>query len=333
MTEMSHMNPITLGFNNVIEDSCDYCDYSNADLVAKSNGLAILQHNIRGVLGKQDPLKLLLNNIRRDCRVQVIMLAETWLKKNNVKQFKTPGYSFIGSHRKSKHGGGVGILLSQNLKYRQRKDLSLNVPNFESVTFEMKTHQQGILLCKIYRPQNSSDKEFLKNYSRLQKKFTPQQLARLIIGLDHNLDLIKYAKHRVTNEFIELSLDNQLLPTITKPTRITRSTVTLLDNIIIGRTFQTDYKPSIVVNDLSDHLPCLLKINNPPTKITTRGLNYETISELNNKLKEINWNDKLGNNTVTAQYTKFQDTLINSIDEVAPYHTIKITNNKIIKDP
>ena len=84
---------------------------------------------------------------------------------------------------------------------------------------------------------------------------------------------------------------------------------------------------------MSDHLPCLLKINYPPTKIITRGLNYEKISELNNKLKEINWNDKLGNNTVTAQYTKFQDTLINSIDEVAPYHTIKITNNKIIKDP
>ena len=85
MTEMSHTNPIDLGFNNVIEDSCDYRDYSNADIVSKLNGLAILQHNIRGVLGKQDPLKLLLNDIRRDCRVQVIMLAETWLKKNNVK--------------------------------------------------------------------------------------------------------------------------------------------------------------------------------------------------------------------------------------------------------
>ena len=138
---------------------------------------------------------------------------------------------------------------------------------------------------------------------------------------------------------IELNLDNQLLPTITKPTRITRSTATLLDNIIIGRTFQTDYEPSIVVNDMSDHFPCLLKINNPslllkpPTKITTRGLTYEKISELNHKLREINWNDKLDNSTVTASYTKFQNLLINTIDEVAPYHTIKITNNKLIKEP
>ena len=117
--------------------------------------------------------------------------------------------------------------------------MSLNVPNFESMTIEIKTHEQGILLCTIYRPPNCSDKDFLKNYTRLLKKFTSQQHARLIIGLDHNLDLIKHAKHRPTNEFIELNLEHQLLPTITKPTRITRTTATLLDNIIIGRTFQS----------------------------------------------------------------------------------------------
>ena len=166
------------------------------------------------------------------------------------------------------------------------------------------------------------------------KKFTQQQLNGLIIGLDHNLDLIKHAKHRVTNEFIELNLDNQLLPTITKPTRITRSTATLLDNIIIGRAYQTDHEFSIVVSDMSDHLPCLLKINNPslfmksPTRVTTRGLNYEKINKLNYKLKQIDWNEKLENRTVNEQYTKFQDTLVNSIDEVAPYHTITISSNK-----
>ena len=90
---------------------------------------------------------------------------------------------------------------------------------------------------------------------------------------------------------------------------------------------------------MSDHLPCLLKLNDPsifikpPTKITTRGLNHEKISELKNKLLKINWDDKLGKGTVTEQYTTFHDTLQNIIDEVAPYHTIKIPNNKIIKNP
>ena len=132
MSDMSHTKPIDISFNNVIEDSCDYLDYSNIETVLNFNGLAILLHNIRGVLGKQDSLKLLLNNIRRDCRVQVIMLAETWLNKNNVKRVKILGYSFVASHRKSKRGGGVGILMSQNLEYRQRKDLSQMYPTLRA---------------------------------------------------------------------------------------------------------------------------------------------------------------------------------------------------------
>ena len=102
LTMINMSQTIDLGFNNVMEDSCDYRDYSSIETVSNFNGLAILQHNICGVLGKQDLLKLLLNNIRKDCRVQAILLAETWLTKNSVKWVKIPGYNFIGSHRKSK---------------------------------------------------------------------------------------------------------------------------------------------------------------------------------------------------------------------------------------
>ena len=88
VTEMSLTDHIDLGFNNAIEDSCDYCDYSSDETGSKFNGLAVLQYNIQGVLGKQDSLKLLLNDIKRDCRVQVIMLVETWLKNNNANRVK-----------------------------------------------------------------------------------------------------------------------------------------------------------------------------------------------------------------------------------------------------
>ena len=137
-------------------------------------------------------------------------------------------------------------------------------------------------------------------------------MARLIIGLDHNLDLIKHDKHRITNDFIELNLDHQLLPTITKPTGITRSTATLIDNIMIGKDFQTDYEPSILISDISDHLPCLLKIKNPslfsksPTRITTRGLNNDKINELNYRLRQINWTEELDKKILMNSMTSFK---------------------------
>ena len=267
------------------------------------------------------------------------MLVETWLKKNNTHRLQIPGYSFIGSHRKSKHSGGVGILIAKNLEYRERKDLSLNVPNLESLTVEVKTHKESLLLCALYRPPNSSDKDFIRNYSRLLNKFSPHQLNRLIIGLDHNLDLIKHDKHRITSDFIELNLDHQLLSTITKPTRITRSAATLIDNIIIGKDLQIDYETSILVTDISDHLPCLLTINNhslfekPPTKITTRGLNENKVNTIKNKLNDVNWAELLQSTDINYQYDTFQHILTSTIDEVAPYYTKIIPSNKVIRDP
>ena len=57
-----------------------------------------------------------------------------------------------------------------------------------------------------------------------------------------------------TNDFIDQIYSNGLQPLITRPTRITRDTKTLIDNI-----FTTDlnsHKQSgIIINDISDHLP------------------------------------------------------------------------------
>ena len=297
MTDVLSSTPIDLGFNNMTDDSCDYWDYlsestANPNHVANttSGGMSVLQLNIRGVLGKQNLHNNLLNDVRQKNKVHIVMLVETWLKKNNTHCLQIPGYNFVGSHRKCKRGGGVGILITRNLEYRERKDLSLNVPNLESITVEVKTNRDSLLLCALYRPPNSSDRDFIRNYSRLLRKFTPDQLSRLIIGLDHNLDLIKHDKHRITNEFIELNLDNHLLPTITKPTRVTRSTATLINNIILGSDFQTDFESCILISDISDHLPCLTTVKKlslfekSPTKITTRGLNEHKINIINGKL-------------------------------------------------
>ena len=70
-----------------------------------------------------------------------------------------------------------------------------------------------------------------------------------------------------------------------------------------------------------------------PTRITTRGLNNEKINELNHKLEQMNWTEKLKNRNVNEQYDTFQDILVSTIDEAAPYHTITISSNKITRDP
>ena len=105
------------------------------------------------------------------------------------------------------------------------------MPNFESITLEIRTNSDSFFVCTIYRPPNSKEKEFIKHYKKLLGKFNESQMEKLIIGLDHNMDFKNHSKHPLTKELIDINLDNNPIPTIIKPTRITRNSATLIDNI------------------------------------------------------------------------------------------------------
>ena len=298
-----------------------------------------MQLNSRGLLGKLDKLKSLISDVKRRQNIHIVALAETWLKSNNMKRVKVPGYNFVGSHRKGRKGGGVGFLVSQNLEFRVRKDLTLDLPNFENMTIEIKTHAENIIVSTLYRPPNCKCKVFLRNYKRLVNKFTKKDLSNLVIGMDHNLDFMKHDKHTTTNDFIEYNLEKGLLPTITKPTRVTRSSATLIDNILVGRKFQSNIESQIIISDLSDHFPCMLNVMNTHlfrkkhATIQTRGLNSAKIENIKEKLGQVNWDEMLLDKSTDGSFDTFHQVLTNTMDEVAPYHTVRISQKRIRRDP
>ena len=77
----------------------------------------------------------------------------------------------------------------------------------------------------------------------------------LILGMDHNLDLLKGHEHQRTQNFLDVILDHGLVPMITHPTQITNSTATLIDNVFISWALQHDFNSLILSEDTSDHLP------------------------------------------------------------------------------
>ena len=330
---------LDLGFNNEIVDSCDYLDYGELTKDKRDkNNLTMLQLNIQGILNKQDKLKRLLDDIKNDSRVDVVMLVETWLNKNNDKRLKIPGYQFFGFHRKQKRGVGVGILVSQELQCRTRKDLCLNVPDFESITMEIRTHSDSFYVCTIYRPPNSKEKEFIKHYKRLLGKFNQPQKEKLIIGLDHNMDLKNHSKHPPTKEFIDINLDSNLIPTITKPTRITRNSATLINNIIVGKQFH-DFEATIGISDISDHLPLILKSYQPklykrhPQSLTIRDFNEQKCEVINSRLQDIDWKVELLDKSANEAYSWFHNKFQEILDSEAPVITVKVKPNKILNEP
>ena len=127
---------------------------------------------------------------------------------------------------------------------------------------ELKTDTRNILLVSGYRPPNCNVRTFLKEYGNLITSSKKNRNHEIIIGIDHNLDLLKANSHPQTNEFLELNLKKSLIPCISKPTRITHRTASLIDNITASPIVQCNYTPYILVDDISNHMLLVVKFRN-----------------------------------------------------------------------
>ena len=333
-------NLIELDLGKNYEDTCNYIDTEELEtLNCTPNDLTICFLNIRGLCSKQsDVTKLLTESIKRK-QIDVLLLAETWLTPNNKQNIKIAGYKFHGINRPHRKGGGTGILISDQLRFKLRNDLETKSDVMENSVVELETKHRNIILCSMYRPPNTNEVEFLKQYNDFTQKLITEKKKDCIIGLDHNLDLLKAEKHKSTQHFIEITLDNKLIPFITKPTRITRSTATLIDNILLSENLIGRHVCGIVCTDLSDHLPCIVSlhsINNQkrePLEIVGRNLKDPKIKEINSQLTEMTWHDVLGQSNASDKFECFHNKVMDVINEVSPERTICIPYRKIIREP
>ena len=321
-------------------DNCDYLEESELrEIKMESQALTVVQLNIRGLFGKRDDLLKFLNGCNKK-KIDIVLLEETWLNTQNNAQFSVPGYNFVGHARPNKKGGGVGILISNEIKYRLRKDLLIESnPHFENISVEIKTCSSESILSCIYRPPNTDQKLFIKSFTELGNKVYLEKNKEWIIGLDHNMDLIKSEQHANTETFLEEILRLELYPLITCPTRVTKSSATLIDNILVSRSLYNKSSSAIIINDLSDHLPCISVIDNMKSRkgetieLIKRDMKGENIKQLRFALSKHNWSTIHGNIDVSAKFDYVHTTILRYIDQHCPEKRIKISNKKIIKEP
>ena len=159
---------------------------------------------------------------------------------------------------------------------------------------------------------------------------------RTIVGLDHNLDFLKADSHQLNNDFIQLHLDLGMIPTITQPTRITRSTGTLIDNIIVSQSNCGNYIASILVEDISDHLLTICVINSlmavtrEPLKICSRDTRRKNLRALKFQLDNHDWMTQLVDSSPSENMEQVHTVLTSTIDRCIPLGT-RIVNSKHLR--
>ena len=222
---------------------------------AKDGGcsLSILFHNIRSAKG---PGIELLEAEMRTAGVpwDVVGLAETWLDEQSEKALSLKGFVSICASRKGKTGGGVAVLLREELTYRERPDLSKFLEGvYESVFVEIvrgSGRRNEILGC-LYRPPGGDLASF--NEQLAQTLGLLRGTDAYLMG-DFNVDLLKVSSHGPSADFMEGFTSMGFYPMISLPTRITDTTATLIDNIwtnnVAGR-----FGSGVLTVRISDHLP------------------------------------------------------------------------------
>ena len=167
------------------------------------------------------------------------------------------------SRLNSNSGGGVGMWIDSSYSYEVIEKLSVFEEGvFESQFIKLKTSKNNFsIVGNIYRP-NTAPKASIQKYTEIflgimKTIHTDSDLKQCksieLLG-DFNIDLLKFNVHRDTANYLDMLLNNSLLPLITLPTRVIHNSATLIDNICT--TSKDDrYDSGILISDLSDHLP------------------------------------------------------------------------------
>ena len=83
-------------------------------------------------------------------KVDLILLCEIWLNDSDLKLINIPGYSFVALPHKNRKGGGVGILINDQLQYSTRSDLTFQNANIVSSFIEITNMPRKIIVGSIY---------------------------------------------------------------------------------------------------------------------------------------------------------------------------------------
>ena len=108
----------------------------------------------------------------------------------------------------------------------------------------------------MYRPPNTDIKEFNEIMQTLLENTKTENKVCYLMG-DYNMDLLNSESHGPTSNYNDTMYNNGFMPLITRPTRITNSSATLIDNIFTNQ-FSSQLGESlqgILLTDISDHYP------------------------------------------------------------------------------
>ena len=149
---------------------------------------------------------------------------------------------------------------------------------------------------------------------------------------DMNIDLLKFEVHRRTDDYLNNLFSHGFLPVISKPTRVTNTSATLIDHIYTND-ITSSFRSGIIINDVADHLGTFCIFHDKTKKIKPKQIKKRIFNKANTntfyrKLENTNFSDCLD-----LAYNKFMDIYLAEFDASFPMREVSSRAKSIKRQP
>ena len=298
---------------------------------------SMLHVNARSLNKNFNSLLFLLNQLK--LYIPAIAVSEIWTTHETENLFNIPGYNMVCKSREQGTGGGVALYIADDIEFCSRNDLcSSEIP--ESVFVEL-TKCDIILGC-VYKPPNANVDCFVSSFDILLDKIGKQRKLCYLAG-DFNIDILNSDVHAPTADFINCLFSHSYFPLINKPTRITSTSATIIDNIFTNAEASLTHDSTILYSDISDHLPIFINMTSGRGRIIRkdkyirkRCFSQENKTKFAVSLQDCNWEEVLNSSTTTDandMYDKFMYHYTNIYDRCFPEKLVSLKHKAVPRKP
>ena len=310
---------------------CNYYTEDSLSDVLKDNkaSLTVININIRSLDRHFSDLLGLLYSL--DHPIDVISITEIG-KKNVQNRINMLRDKYDCEHvlPKTKKCGGACIFIRKNIKYQVRYDLSVQSDDVEDMWLEVEANDQKIVIGSVYRHPGTRLNAFVTNLESTLQKIDNQCCESLVCG-DFNADGLKLDTNRSTADFYNCLMTYNFVPAITLPTRITDTTMTLIDNIFIKinkKNINDKVLAGNIYSDISDHLPNFIiiqghkQLSSASSRKKVRIYGEQNLEKFANGISNLDWSDFFNNDNVDHLVETFYDNFYTQFETSFPLKTL-----------
>ena len=303
------IDPVNNLYNNILVN-CKYYDNFQFNVLSKkeNTGLSIIHFNARSLNANFDHIKdcLCTLNIPFD----VITISETWVEVEKTTDYEMLQYQAFHKVRSHKKGGGVAIYVNNRFDCTIVESKSMCIENnFECLTVELNMPKmKNVIISCVYRTPGARLDTFCESLETIISGMNVNK-AIYICG-DFNIDLLKNNIHTSTKNVLDMMYSLGMYPLISKPTRVTSMSATLIDNIFTNE-MKYQVNSGVLISDISDHLPVFAicyydyLIRGSRSHQFKRILNNDAVEKLKIDLNQQTWQNVFDQSDVNLAYNIF----------------------------